>query len=122
LGLEVNLQHSGIEGQRFSPEVETVAYRVVQEALTNVARHAQVRRCEVRLSVAQETLAIHIEDKGVGFSVERQVAQPAQTGGLPGIRERTELVGGVFQICSSPGNGTSVYVELPTSRTATPGG
>src|SRR6185503_15819945 len=68
--VKVNFKHSGLEKQRFAPEVETAAYRVVQEALTNVARHAEVSEVTVRLSTHRQTLLIEVEDEGCGFDLE----------------------------------------------------
>lgn len=65
--VRVTFKHSGIEKRRFAPEVETAAYRVVQEALTNIARHAQVEEAAVWISTHQQTLRIEVEDRGKGF-------------------------------------------------------
>ena len=68
--VRVIFKHSGLEKRRFSPELETAAYRLVQEALTNVARHARVQEATVRLSTHQHTLLIEVEDRGKGFDVD----------------------------------------------------
>ncbi len=109
--VRVNFKHSGLEKRRFGMEVETAAYRMVQEALTNVARHAQVQDVTVRLSTHPQTLSIEIEDHGKGFDVE-SVLSASETSGLAGMRERAVLLGGSLNIESQPGAGTRLTAEL----------
>jgi signal transduction histidine kinase len=109
--VRVVLKHA-LPEQRFAPEVETVAYRVVQEALTNVARHAGVSEATVRLWTTQNTLGVQVEDQGTGFDPEAQLADD-RASGLSGMRERAALLGGQLTIESSPGGGTCLTVELP---------
>ncbi len=109
--VEVTFEHTGLEG-RFAPEVETAAYRIVQEALTNVARHAGVSEVTVRLWASQDTLGVQIEDQGAGFDPEAALASGA-TSGLAGMRERPVLLGGQLTVESAPGAGTRVTAELP---------
>jgi PAS domain S-box-containing protein len=109
--VRVNFKHSGLEKRRFTPEVETAAYRVVQEALTNVARHAKVNEATVRLSTHQRTLLIEVEDNGAGFDMESVLAA-SETSGLAGMRERAVLLDGRFTVESQPGAGTRVTAEL----------
>jgi PAS domain S-box-containing protein len=111
-GVRVNFSHSGVEGERFAPEVETTAYRVVQEALTNVARHARVAEAAVRVWVDAGALQVQVEDEGVGFDPRAALAA-ARSSGLPGMHERVRLVGGRLTIASSPGGGTHLLAELP---------
>ncbi|HET6977160.1 MAG TPA: PAS domain-containing protein [Pyrinomonadaceae bacterium] len=108
--VKVNFKHSGLERERFAPEVETVAYRVVQEALTNVARHANVAEATVRVWTHQGTLSIEIVDGGNGFDLETVVAR--ETSGLAGMRERAMLAGGQLKIESTVGEGTRLLAEL----------
>jgi len=110
--VRVVFRHSGLEGQRFSPEVETAAYRIVQEALTNVARHAKVAEVAVRLWVDENTLDLRIEDRGAGFDPEATLSAAASSG-LAGMRERAALLGGCLTVTSTPGSGTQVMAELP---------
>jgi signal transduction histidine kinase len=112
--VKVNFKHSGLERERFAPEVETAAYRVVQEALTNVARHANVHEATVRVSTHQDTLSIEVADGGQGFDLETVVAR--ETSGLAGMRERATLAGGELKIESSPGEGTRLLAELSIKR------
>jgi PAS domain S-box-containing protein len=109
--VRVNFKHSGLEKRRFGSEVETAAYRIVQEALTNIARHAQVSDATVRLSTHQQTLLIEVEDRGKGFDLER-VLSAGETSGLAGMRERSVLLGGTLTIESHPETGTHLTAEL----------
>lgn len=110
--VEVLLKHVGVEGRRFPAEVETAVFRTAQEALTNVARHANVKAATVRLWVTDQTLAVQVEDKGVGFDAEAAMAAHV-TSGLSGMRERVGLLGGRLTVESAPGAGTCVGAELP---------
>ncbi len=114
-GLEVQVIHNGVSGRRFAPELEITAYRVAQEALTNVARHAGVAGATVRLWADEETLGIQVQDNGKGFVVERGLTGP-YSGGLSGMRERVALMGGDLAVESNPGAGTRVTAELPLKQ------
>lgn len=108
----VTFMHSGLDGRRFCSEVETAAYRFIQEALTNVARHAGVQEATVRVWVQGDTLAVQVEDRGTGFDAEAAL-QAGTTAGLSGMRERVDLLGGRFCLESMPGKGTRLTAELP---------
>lgn len=110
-GIDVDFKYLGPE-RRLDSEVETAAYRIVQEALTNVARHAGVSEVTVRLSLDQEMLRVQIEDQGAGFDPEAALAAGAASG-LSGMEERAILLGGELTIESAPGAGTSLMAELP---------
>ncbi len=110
--VEVDFSQTGMENRRLPPAVETAAYRVIQEALTNVARHAGVKQVSVHLMVVEERLVIQIEDRGVGFDPEA-VMQGGDSRGLAGMRERVGSLNGELVVESSPGKGTSLIVELP---------
>jgi signal transduction histidine kinase len=99
--VRINFKHSGLEKRRFAPEVETAAYRVVQEALTNVARHAGVYEATVTLSTHQQMLLIEVADLGNGFEVQSLQAG-SETSGLAGMRERAVLLGGQLTVDSRP--------------------
>ena len=114
--VRVNFKHSGLEKRRFAPEVETAAYRLVQEALTNVARHAQAAEATVRISTHRQTLLIEIEDNGRGFDVE-SVMMAGETTGFAGMRERVVLLEGQFAVESQPGAGTRLIAELSIADT-----
>jgi signal transduction histidine kinase len=107
----VDFQHLGL-GQRFRPEVETAAYRMVQEGLANTARHAGVSAVTVRVWTDRGQLCLQVEDRGVGFNPEA-VPHEGSTSGLAGMRERAELLGGRLVVESVPGAGTCLTAELP---------
>ncbi len=113
----VAFKHAGVEQQRFAPEIETAAYRIVQEALTNVARHASASAVTVRLWATSETLGVQVEDDGVGFDPEVVLASGASTG-LSSMRERAALLGSHLGIESSVGAGTCLTAELPLGNPA----
>jgi signal transduction histidine kinase len=110
-GIEVLFKHHGVE-RRFAPDIETAIYRLVQEALTNIARHAQVDILTVRLWADEELLEVQIEDTGVGFDLDTVLAGKTSSG-LTGMRERVELLDGTFMIRSQPGQGTCLAVTMP---------
>ena len=114
-------RHTGVPGlfharpgnlERFAPEVEASIYRIAQEALNNVAKHARARSANVLLELRGDNLALVIEDDGVGF-------QPTARGetmlGLTGMRERALAVGGTVELEPTPGGGTTVLACIPTT-------
>jgi signal transduction histidine kinase len=100
--------------RRLSPESELAVYRIVQEALNNVIKHAQAKQATVTLEFDQ-TLRVTISDNGVGFVVPDRVDALTEVGhfGLIGLRERTELIGAQLTIQSTPGQGTRLELRLP---------
>jgi len=116
--IEVDFQSAGLELRRFDPELETALYRIVQEALTNVVRHAHARHVGVVLECRQDLLVVIVEDDGEGFEVEAVLASAplARKMGLMGMRERVALVGGTMEIESGAGQGTTVLVRVPLGR------
>ena len=109
--IQVDLTHAGLE-RRLPPEVETAAYRVVQEALTNVARHAGVARATVGIRADEHLLSVEVADEGDGFDVEDTLRRRISAG-FSGMRERVTALGGSLTIDSSPGAGTRILVDLP---------
>jgi signal transduction histidine kinase len=100
--------------ERLQTETEVTAYRIVQEALTNVAKHAQARSCRVYLQRLANTLLVTVEDDGIGFDVTTTDRVDTQHRlGLIGIRERVSRLGGSLRLESAPGKGTRLTVELP---------
>jgi signal transduction histidine kinase len=101
----------------------TVLYRVAQEALTNVARHAQASQASVTIQRLDGAICMSIKDNGKGLQPE-QVLHGKQRGrlGLLGMRERLEMVGGRLTVESSPGKGTTVRAQIPLANTARTGG
>ena len=109
-GIHVGFHHANLGG-RFDPQVEVTAFRIVQEALTNVARHALVTKAKVDAWAGDRALGVQIEDEGRGFDVGPALA--ARSGGLNGMRERSRLAGGSLDIDSEPGRGTRLTLVLP---------
>jgi signal transduction histidine kinase len=107
-GLEVQVgAHLG--NTRLEPEIETSVYRIVQEALANVLRHAQAQRASVVVTRRPGSVSVVVEDDGCGFVPSR----PAEGMGLASMRERVNLLDGILAIESSPGEGTTIVAELP---------
>lgn len=111
----VEFKHSGLEARRFASQVETAAYRIVQEALTNVARHADVNEASVRIWTQSDKLLIQIEDAGKGFDPST-TNSGSLTSGLAGMRERAVLAGGQLVIDTNLKGGTRLIAELPTQE------
>jgi len=111
-GIHVNFKSSKFE-KRLPAEIETTAYRIIQEALTNVARHAQVKEVFVGLVIQDDTLWIEILDQGAGFDPSIEMNKP--TSGLSGMRERASLAGGYITIESFFNQGTQIVAALPVT-------
>ncbi len=111
--LRINFEHSGL-GRRLGTSVETAAYRIVQEALTNVARHAGVEEATVRAWLEEGILHLAIQDQGRGFRVDDHSGRRCSAG-LSGMKERAALLHGHLNVESSPGSGTRVTAALPLS-------
>jgi PAS domain S-box-containing protein len=115
-GIRLEVEIQGL-GKRFAPPVELAAYRIIQEALTNVVRHAGVDHATVLAWVGDDQLMIEVSDAGRGFDVEA-THRTHMSNGLSGMTERVALLGGEFQIESEPGEGTRLFVALPLGRSA----
>jgi signal transduction histidine kinase len=111
--VQVIMKHSGLE-QRVTPDVEIAVYRIVQEGLTNVARHAVVREVRVWLWRTEDQIGVQIEDQGHGFMPEDVLAAHTSSG-LAGMVERVRFLGGLLTIESALGQGTRLAAELPLS-------
>jgi signal transduction histidine kinase len=109
--IQVDFKYMGPE-RRLGPEIETAVYRIVQEALTNVARHAQVSEVTVQVWVEPNSVRLQIEDAGVGFDLEAALAARTSSG-LSGMYERAALLGGQLTVVSAPGAGASLIAEFP---------
>jgi PAS domain S-box-containing protein len=107
-GILIDLRTEGLD-RRFAAPVEITAYRVVQEALTNLARYAKTSSGVVQLIADAETLFVSVRDDGFGFDP----AQITKGTGIGGMRERVELLGGRFEIEAAPGQGAAITAELP---------
>jgi two-component system sensor histidine kinase UhpB len=110
-----------VEGtrSRLPPEYETVLFRITQEALSNVARHADASHASVGLVINQAQVGMTIRDDGRGFDLEKTLRSDRRAGwGLLGIQERTLLLGGRYEIDSKPGRGTYIRVTVPLKMEA----
>ncbi len=112
--IQVILRHSGLE-RRFPSEIETAAYRIVQEALDNVACHTRVLEVSVQIWTDRDVLSILVEDQGEGFDLEA-ATRTHSTGGLLGIYERATALNGQLTVMSAPGRGTRVMARLPVGN------
>jgi signal transduction histidine kinase len=113
--VEVDYSSHGLEHRRLPPAVETAVFRIVQEAFTNVGKHAAAGRVGLILKLRGDDLVVIDEDDGVGFDPEQVVAAAQAAGrlGMRGMRERAALVGGDLEVESTPGGGTTVFVRIP---------
>ena len=118
-GVETDLV--GTLPRPMSSDLETLAYRVVQEALTNAAKHARAGRVVVSVETTATSLRVEVEDDGRGFdsAMTREFLRQGRVG-LASMRERVELANGTFVIRSSPGRGTSIVATLPVDAPAEP--
>lgn len=109
--VSVGLEEKGKPSQRLPSEVETALYRIVQEALTNIAKHAaRATQVAVTLQRVDSHVLVIVEDNGPGFDPE---AARADRLGLSGMRERAKLLGGTLSIESAPGSGSTIFARLP---------
>ena len=109
-GVEAVYQGFGVNGLRLSPEAEINVYRILQEALQNVHKHAAAARVDVLLERRDHQAVLIVEDNGQGYDVE---ATGDGRMGLTNMRERAALIGGTIEIESQPGDGTTVFVRVP---------
>jgi signal transduction histidine kinase len=103
--------HSHLDGAQIDSARATAAFRILQEALTNIARHAGARRVEVRLSIRGPELHLEIQDDGVGIDTER--IADSRSLGLVGMRERARVFGGSVAVAPAAGGGTLVSAAIP---------
>ncbi|MDM7921131.1 MAG: PAS domain S-box protein [Pyrinomonadaceae bacterium] len=113
--MEIDFHSAGLADVEFRREVEIQLYRIVQEALNNVVKHAEATRVEVLFERTGNSAVLIVEDNGIGF--DNGTPRPASHSpgglGLSGMRERTELIGGSLEIDTEPGLGTSIHVRIP---------
>nr|NIV33932.1 GAF domain-containing protein [Anaerolineae bacterium] len=114
-GFQVDFVTAKMDEQRLPQEAETTLYRITQEALTNVARHANAGHISVLLERRRGAVVLVVEDDGQGFDVAQVMASPHRRErlGLYGIEERASLAGGQVTVESSPDAGTTITVEIP---------
>jgi signal transduction histidine kinase len=110
-GIVVDYEATAVQVERLPSEMETAVYRIVQEALTNVARHARAHWVSVVVSAHAGQVTVAVEDDGIGFDPEAPI--PPGKLGFIGMRERAALVGGSLDVESSPGGGTTVLARFP---------
>jgi signal transduction histidine kinase len=118
---EQHQQHTGVATDvvghvdGVSGDLAIACFRVVQEALTNIARHARAQHVRIELARSDGTLELTVRDDGVGFDVQRILDGAAGRGnlGLVGMTERVEILGGVLNLESEPGHGTRIRIALP---------
>ena len=105
---------TAVNGSRpLPPSVEAALYRICQEALTNVARHAGAERATVRLVATPDRVRLAVEDDGSGFDA---AGVPEERHGIVGMRERAEVLGGTLEVRSEPGEGTRIEVTAPLEK------
>ncbi len=121
-GVEITYQYLPADFPLLSPRLETALYRIAQEALTNVKKHARAEHVKMRLSLEEDELCLCVYDDGRGFQVDEvmdtQARFGAQTGhfGLTGVNERVKMLGGTLCIDSTPGLGTCLVVCVPLEK------
>ena len=113
-GIEANLMITGSQ-QRLNPEAELLLFRIAQEALNNVRRHAEASKVSVAIEFDEAKMKLMVQDDGKGFQVPNTVGELSRIGklGLIGMEERTRLLGGSLRVQSEPCQGTTVTVEAP---------
>jgi PAS domain S-box-containing protein len=121
VGVPVDVHTGGMGKVRLTSEIEITLYRIAQEALNNVAKHARAASASILLERHTDTISLIVEDDGIGFEADNTSAGNDKGLGLVGIRERAALVGGTVEIESHPGDGTTVYVRIPAPLVALKG-
>ncbi len=116
-GIHMEAQLESLKGVSLAPAVDIALYRIVQEALTNVAKHAQATTVSVLLQPRGDSLLLIVEDNGRGFEVPDVTDSRGKHFGLMGMHERVGLLGGKLTIESTPGVGTTVFIEVPAQMT-----
>lgn len=112
--------HLELSRESLHPGIEVMLYRIAQEGLTNIVRHAQARHVEVNLGQTGNVILMRLEDDGRGFSPQQLAAEPnARHLGLISMHERASLVGGTLDVYSAPGKGTRIDVRIPIMENIT---
>jgi len=114
-GVQVQLKAAGLKDP-LPPEVEIAVFRVVQEAITNIARHAHAKKADISLTKDNSRLIVRVEDDGVGFDMATMMNGEQAGWGLRGMRERITLLGGEFYVGPRLNHGTLVLAEIPLDR------
>ncbi len=114
--IKVGFHSNGVIGKRFGREVETQLYRIAQEALNNVAKHAGVAEVTVLMEQTADFLVLIVEDTGKGFELTTRLKRSDRGLGLVGMRERATLIGAELEVESAPGQGTTIFLRLPNKK------
>jgi signal transduction histidine kinase len=109
--IQVEFQVLGLK-KRLNPEIELVLYRIFQECLTNIYKHAKAKRVEIILTYSHPRVIFITRDNGVGY-VQARKGKSSRGIGLPSMKERVASFGGSVDISSTPGRGTTIRVDLP---------
>ena len=118
-GINYFINTTGVADRRFRPEVEITLFRIVQEAVSNTARHARAENVFVLIKIEKNVVHVEIEDDGEGFDLDSLFvvgshdAKDRRGLGLLGMKERVALIGGKIEVCSSRGLGTRVDIRIP---------
>ncbi|MCL0066214.1 ATP-binding protein [Dehalococcoidia bacterium] len=113
--LPIALEVGGLSQRRPAPVIETALFRIAQEALSNVTKHARATSARVKLDFGKSLLVLEVEDDGRGFDTNAgfRISGDKQNLGLLGMMERAKLCGGSLKVDSAPGRGTRLRVEIP---------
>ena len=113
--IDTDFQAIGLEEKRLPPMMEIALYRIVQEALTNVVKHAAATKVGVLMNPKGNSIVTIVEDNGKGFDVKKVLSSRKSEHrlGLYGMQERASVIGGVLTVESTPGRGTTIFVEVP---------
>lgn len=112
-GIDMTLEWRGPDGARLPSDVETVLYRVIQEAVTNIMKHATASHVKVAVTVGPADVTAVVTDDGIGFEMANRRIAPQNSFGLLGMQERLRPVGGLLDVKSKAGRGTTVTVCIP---------
>ena len=115
-GIPVEWQTSGMKDYRLTSDIETMLYRIAQEGLNNIAKHAQASSVGIVLDRRTDHVSLIIEDNGLGFDTGESSDMNNKGLGLAGMRERAALVGGTVALESQPGQGVTIIVRIPIPR------
>lgn len=115
--LEIGFEVAG-EPREIEPALKTTLFRLAQEALTNVVKHAAADHAQVRLNYGRQVVTLCVEDDGCGFEVDGLARPDRHSWGLLGMEERASLLGGQLNLYSRPGEGTRVEVHIPYDNIA----
>ena len=117
--IQVNINDRYMENTRLSSEIEIALFRIAQEALNNVAKHADATRIEIELFEESGNIMMAVTDNGVGFDTKRQISRNRQHWGVPLMQERARAINGEFLLRSVPEQGTQIVVKVKRDMTIT---